>query len=172
MLRYGIISDTDPVNGLARVKFTEDNVVSDWLPVSVQYKGQSFPLETNDQVWVAMESNAENGIIGGFTYNQSVQPDGGAAGKYRSVLSDGAIFEYDANSNTSTYTNGDVSFVVSRSGGFTIKKGGESVKKLFSDLLDKINEITVTTYTGPSGTPINAVDFEAIKTRLDDIFVE
>lgn len=170
MLRYGNISEISPAKGQARVKFNEDKVVSDWFPISVRYKGESFPLAVNDQVWVLMESNAENGIIGGFVYSDSVTPDGGAAGLYRQVLSDGTIFEYDAGSHTSTFTNGDVEFIVSRDGGFTIKKGGESVKKLFSDLLDEINKITVTTYTGPSGTPINATAFELIKTRLDDIF--
>jgi hypothetical protein len=55
-------------------------------------------------------------------------------------------------------------------GGWDIKRGNESVKKILHDMLLKINQITVTTSAGPSGTPINAADFTAIDNRLNDLF--
>jgi hypothetical protein len=55
---------------------------------------------------------------------------------------------------------------------FTLKSQNESLKQLLIDLLDAINQITVTTGTGPSGVPINAPAFTAIKQRLNNIFKE
>ena len=38
-LKYGIVSDIDAAKGLARVKFEEDEIVSDWLPVWATAQG-------------------------------------------------------------------------------------------------------------------------------------
>lgn len=56
--------------------------------------------------------------------------------------------------------------------GFVIKRSAESLKKIISNLIDQINTITVPTGTGPSGVPVNATAFSAIKTRLDNLFTE
>lgn len=49
-------------------------------------------------------------------------------------------------------------------------KSGESIKVILDDLLDAIAQLTVTTGMGPSGTPINALDFTNIKTRINQLF--
>lgn len=49
-------------------------------------------------------------------------------------------------------------------------KSGESIKAILEDLLDAITQLTVTTGVGPSGTPINALDFTNIKTRINQLF--
>lgn len=49
-------------------------------------------------------------------------------------------------------------------------KTGESIKKLLDDLIDAITQITVPTGVGPSGTPINALNFTEIKTRINQLF--
>lgn len=175
MLRFGYISGVDAVKGLARVKFSDDKIVSDWLPVSVRKSSngsESFPFDVNEHVWCMMDERSENGVIGGAIYSTAEQPAGGNKDKRREVFSDGTIFEYDRSAHTYTLTNGTVIYSISRTDGITIKKGGESLKKLISDLIDEINKITVTTYAGPSGTPINATLLTAIKTRLGDLFKE
>lgn len=65
---------------------------------------------------------------------------------------------------------GDVNFVIDSSG-YKISKGGESLKQCLSDLADAINEITVPTQVGPSGTPINAANITAIKGRLNSFLI-
>jgi hypothetical protein len=55
-------------------------------------------------------------------------------------------------------------------GGYQIERGSENLKKLLSDILDAILQLTVTTSAGPSGTPINAAAFSQIKQRLNDLF--
>lgn len=52
--------------------------------------------------------------------------------------------------------------------GFTIMRGSSSLKKTLSDLCDAIGQLTVTTGTGPSGIPINKLQFDAIKEDLDN----
>ena len=49
---------------------------------------------------------------------------------------------------------------------------GETMKSKLEDILDAINQITVPTAFGPSGTPINAPVFTQIKTGLKDILSE
>lgn len=53
---------------------------------------------------------------------------------------------------------------------YTIKSSEEDLKTILSDLIDTINQMTVTTAMGASGTPINIADFTDIKTRLDKLF--
>jgi hypothetical protein len=55
--------------------------------------------------------------------------------------------------------------------GFTIKRGSESIKKILSDLMDAISQMTVTTGVGPSGTPINIASFVDLKARLNNILI-
>lgn len=46
---------------------------------------------------------------------------------------------------------------------------GNTLATLLSDLIDAIKAMTVTTGTGPSGTPINTAAFESIQDRIDSI---
>jgi len=52
--------------------------------------------------------------------------------------------------------------------GFLIKKGTETLKKVFDDLFDAIQQLTVNTNVGPSSVPINVAAFVAIKVRVDN----
>ncbi|HXS38340.1 MAG TPA: hypothetical protein VN721_16680 [Flavipsychrobacter sp.] len=52
---------------------------------------------------------------------------------------------------------------------YSIKSGDESLFKILNDLLTQILALTVTTSSGPSGTPINATDFQDIQTRLSNL---
>jgi hypothetical protein len=55
---------------------------------------------------------------------------------------------------------------------FTIKTSNESLKTILKDLITAIGALTVTTGVGPSGIPINKAQFDAIKTRLDNLLNE
>jgi hypothetical protein len=55
---------------------------------------------------------------------------------------------------------------------FTIKTSNESLKKILEDLITAIGTLTVTTGVGPSGIPINKPQFDAIKTRLNNLLNE
>jgi hypothetical protein len=51
---------------------------------------------------------------------------------------------------------------------YGIVNGGESLGKIMADLLQEILNITVTTSTGPSGTPVNTTAISKIKDRLNN----
>lgn len=55
--------------------------------------------------------------------------------------------------------------------GFLIKKGGEDLKKILSDLIQQIQLLTVTCTapSTPSSVPLNAGAFTLIKTRLQTL---
>ncbi len=57
--------------------------------------------------------------------------------------------------------------IVSEQGKISIKNKDYSLRKAFDDMLTAIGKLTVTTGVGPSGTPINISEFEAVKTNLD-----
>lgn len=50
--------------------------------------------------------------------------------------------------------------------GFTMTRNNEGLKKVLEDLITAINQLTVPTGVGPSGTPINAAAFTQIKNRV------
>lgn len=50
--------------------------------------------------------------------------------------------------------------------GFTMIRSGEGLKKILTDLITAITQLTVPTGVGPSGVPINTAVFNTIKTRL------
>ncbi len=52
--------------------------------------------------------------------------------------------------------------------GLILKRGGAGLKKTLGDLCDALARLTVTTGVGPSGTPINKMDFQRIKQELND----
>lgn len=64
-------------------------------------------------------------------------------------------------------TKGDSNFTITENG-FTVNKGGSGLRKTLDDILDAILKLTVTTNVGPSGTPINAAQFQSIKSDLDN----
>ena len=53
---------------------------------------------------------------------------------------------------------------------FEFKNTQESLKKLIDDLNNAIMALTVTTGTGPSGTPINIASFQQIQQRIPNLF--
>ncbi len=60
----------------------------------------------------------------------------------------------------------DQSTLKQTASGFTMTRSGEGLKKVMTDLITAITQLTVPTGVGPSGIPINAAAFNAIKTRL------
>lgn len=62
----------------------------------------------------------------------------------------------------------DTSLVKVTANGLTFSRGKSGLKKTLEQLVDAICRLTVTTATGPSGTPINAADFIKVKDDLSN----
>jgi phage baseplate assembly protein V len=98
MIRYGNISEVDPSKGRARVHFQEDDIVSDWLPISMPTTlGNKFEFwpEVNMFVWCVMDENAEDGVIGGALYDDGNTPPVGEQDKSVITFKDGTKVVYD-----------------------------------------------------------------------------
>lgn len=77
MLRYGTISEVKPEKGLARVRFAEDDIVSDWLPITqANTLGDKAyrSMKVDEHVACLMDEHAENGVIIGAIYNKTDTP--------------------------------------------------------------------------------------------------
>ena len=72
MLRFGIVSQIDPINVQARVSFEDDESTSFWLPVlqtkTLKEKFYEMP-DIGEQVACLMDENSEDGVILGAIYS-------------------------------------------------------------------------------------------------------
>lgn len=104
MLKFGIISEVDFENGLARVNFTEDGFVSAPLKMAVSRSGidkVSFPFDINEHVYCIMDENMEFGVIAGAVYDEGNKPSSDAGkGKLTLSFGDNSTIIYDRISHT------------------------------------------------------------------------
>jgi phage baseplate assembly protein gpV len=172
MLKFGRITEVN-AKGLAKVNFEEDDFVSDFIPQLYFHTKDDqdyHSFAVREYVACLMDYRCEHGVILGAIYTESDEvPSGASAEKWIRKYKDGTIQTYDKQAHKWDLKLEDTELVITRDG-YTIKRSSESLKKLLSDMLDKIIAITVPTPVGPSGVPNNASDFTAIKTRLDDLF--
>ena len=72
MLRFGIVSQIDPIKVQARVSFEDDESTSFWLPVlqtkTLKDKFYAMP-DIGEQVACLMDENSEDGVILGAIYS-------------------------------------------------------------------------------------------------------
>jgi len=172
MIRFGTITETDPDKYLARVKFETEDIMSDWLPMITRGAKETkseFPLDSGEIVACLMDNRAEDGVILGAIYTESVAPDAKSKDIFQVKFGDGLTAAY-SRADKKLDLKLDNCEVIMTATGFTIKKSTDSLKKILDDLIDQIKLITVTTPNGPSGTPINAVAFDPIKTSVDNLF--
>jgi phage baseplate assembly protein V len=183
MLRYGIVSETDPAKGLCRVDFAADGIVSAWLPViktgtlENQYGG--FP-DVGEHVVCGLDSRAEMGVVFGAIYSEATAPPA----ELQSLDVTGVKFQ---DGTTATYDRAASALLVDvgSAGSVTVKVGSAehtitaqghtikaslSMKAWLESLLDQIVAETHPTGVGPSGPPINAPAYAALKAQLIQIF--
>jgi len=105
MLRFGTITEVDPAKGYARVTFTDDGIVSDWLQVltlGAIKDSFSHTFSINEQVACLMDENSEEGVILGALNNDKTPPNGAGDGIFRVKFEDNSVIEY--NKNTHKYS--------------------------------------------------------------------
>ena len=105
MLRFGNITEVDPAKGYARVTFTDDGIVSDWLQfitLGAIKDNFSHTFSINEQVACLMDENSEEGVILGALFNDSTPPNNAGSGIFRVKFEDNSVIEY--NRNTHEYT--------------------------------------------------------------------
>ena len=98
MLRFGRISEVDYSKGLARVHFEEDDIVSDWLKISIPNSSKNKDeawYDVKEPVWCMMDEHCEHGVIGGSYYDSESLPTVGTANVRRTTFDDGSYVEFN-----------------------------------------------------------------------------
>jgi len=102
MLRFGNITEVDPAKGYARVTFTDDGIVSDWLQfvvIGAIKDNFSHTFSVNEQVACLMDENSEEGVILGAIFNDKTPPNNAGDGIFRVKFDDDSVIEYNRNSH-------------------------------------------------------------------------
>lgn len=112
-MRLGTVSEIDAENARLRVKFEEDEIVSDWLPVAVPTgaKTSFFVVpDVGEQCVCLMDERSENGVFMGTIYSQNTKPKNASADATAVEFSDGTKIIYDRSNSTFTIdAKGDIS---------------------------------------------------------------
>jgi len=172
MLKFGIVDQIDAQKGRARVRFEEDNIVSDWLPVaqtgSLKNKAYHLP-DIGEHVCCVMDQHAEAGAILGAVYNSQDATPYSSADKFGTKYESGDEFSYDRAARKLLQKINTVEFSLEQDGP-TLKKGADTLKTILVELLDILIAHTHPTGTGPSGPPVQVPNLTSNKTKVQNFF--
>ena len=169
MLRFGNITEVDPAKGYARVTFTDDGIVSDWLQfitLGALKDKFSHTFSINEQVACLMDSNSEEGVILGALFNNKTAPDGGGDGIFRVKFEDDSVIEYNRNSNEYNLNiKGKVNITAESEANINAVNANITATveaKIQAPVIKLTGAVAITgaitvsgTITAPGGTPIN-----------------
>lgn len=169
MLKFGNISEVNHASGLVRVELAEDGIVTKPLsyvrPATRDSKYYAPPV-VGEHVAVHMDADCVDGVVLGAIYAPNVDAPGATPGLHLVSFADGGTVDYDETTGTMTVSKGPVSVVINGNN-VTIEKGGDSLGRILSDLIDQLAVETHTSPNGPTSPPINSAAYTAIKTRLN-----
>lgn len=172
IFKYGRVCEVNAATGMVRVEFREDNIVSPWLPiVQPGVSGDRYfrMHAVNELVVCLLDDYIESGVVLGGIYDRNNTPDGGNVNSVE--FSDGSLVEFDKATSALTVTTGTTEITVAAAG-IEIKRGGESLKAILTDLLTACETETHTSASpgSPTTPPVNVAVYTAIKTRLSSLF--
>ena len=164
MLRFGIVSQIDPINVQARVSFEDDESTSFWLPIiqtkTLKDKFYAMP-DIGEQVACLMDENSEDGVILGAIYSTE-DVSATQSEKQLSVnLEDGSYINADKENQTLTVAFSKMKLIgnIEHEGTFTNTAGIKSN----ADITDKTSSMQAMrdtynphTHTGNQGSPTSA----------------
>lgn len=77
MLKFGVVTNINPILAQARVQFADDDVLSYWLPILQQktQKDKFYAIpDIGEHVACLMDENSEEGVILGAIYSSADSP--------------------------------------------------------------------------------------------------
>ena len=166
MLRFGIVSQINPVLAQARVNFGDDESTSFWLPIlqtkTLKDKFYSIP-DVGEQVACLMDENSEDGVILGAIYSTEDVPAVTSEKQISLNLANNSLINIDKETNTLTITfqninlNGNINHT-----GMLINTDGITSQ---ADITDKTSSMQAMrdiynphTHTGNQGSPTSKPD--------------
>ena len=164
MLRFGIVSQIDPINVQARVSFEDDESTSFWLPIiqtkTLKDKFYAMP-DIGEQVAYLMDENSEDGVILGAIYSTEDVPVTQSEKEISMNLEDGSYINANKESQTLTVAFSTMKLIgnIEHEGTFTNTAGIKSN----ADITDKTSSMQAMreiynphTHTGNQGSPTSA----------------
>lgn len=164
MLRFGIVSQIDPINVQARVSFEDDESTSFWLPIlqtkTLKDKFYAMP-DIGEQVACLMDENSEDGVILGTIYSTEDVPVTQSEKEISMNLEDGSYINANKESQTLTVAFSTMKLIgnIEHEGTFTNTAGIKSN----ADITDKTSSMQAMreiynphTHTGNQGSPTSA----------------
>mgnify|MGYP002546309872 CR=1 FL=1 len=164
MLRFGIVSQIDPINVQARVSFEDDESTSFWLPIiqtkTLKDKFYSMP-DIGEQVACLMDENSEDGVILGAIYSTEDVSTTQSEKQLSVNLEDGSYINADKENQTLTVAFSKMKLIgnIEHEGTFTNTAGIKSN----ADITDKTSSMQAMreiynphTHKGNQGSPTSA----------------
>ena len=164
MLRFGIVSQIDPINVQARVSFEGDESTSYWLPIlqtkTLKDKFYAMP-DIGEQVACLMDENSEDGVILGAIYSAEDVSTTQSEKQLSVNLEDGSYINVDKENKTLTVAFSKMKLIgnIEHEGTFTNTAGIKSN----ADITDKTSSMQAMrdvynshTHTGNQGKATSA----------------
>lgn len=161
MLRFGIVSQIDPINVQARVSFEDDESTSYWLPIlqtkTLKDKFYAMP-DIGEQVACLMDENSEDGVILGAIYSTEDVSTTQSEKQLSVNLEDGSYINADKENQTLTVAFSKMKLIgnIEHEGTFTNTAGIKSN----ADITDKTSSMQAMrdtynphTHIGNQGSP-------------------
>ena len=105
MLKFGTVTNINPLTAKARVQFSDDDITSYWLPI-IQHKTLKDKfysmLDIGEQVACLMDENSEDGVILGSIYTGLDSVPGISKEQHLIKFEDGSFIEYNKETQTLT----------------------------------------------------------------------
>lgn len=164
MLRFGIVSQINPVLAQARVSFEDDESTSFWLPVlqtkTLKDKFYSMP-DIGEQVVCLMDENSEDGVILGAIYSTEDTTVTQTENQLSMNLEDGSYINADKEAQTLTVAFSKMKLIgnIEHEGTFTNTAGIKSnadISDKTSSMQDMREIYNPHTHTGNQGKPTSA----------------
>lgn len=166
MLRFGIVSQINPVLAQARVSFEDDESTSFWLPIlqtkTLKDKFYAIP-DIGELVVCLMDENSEDGVILGAIYSTEDTAVTQTEKQLAMNLEDGSYINADKETQTLTVAFSKMKLIgnIEHEGTFTNTAGIKSE----ADITDKTSSMQAMrdiynphTHTGNQGSPTSAPD--------------
>ena len=161
MLKFGTVTNINPMTAKARVQFAEDNITSYWLPIlqkkTLKDKYYSV-VDIGEQVACLMDENCEDGVILGAIYTSLDEVPAISNLQHLIKFEDGSFIEFNRDTQMLTIVAKTLNIIadVINTGKFENTDGIVSN----SDITDKSSSMQSMrdtsnshTHTGNQGSP-------------------
>lgn len=105
MLKFGTVTNINPLTAKARVQFSDDDITSYWLPILQHktFKDKFYSmLDVGEQVACLMDENSEDGVILGSIYTSMDKVPGIFKEQHLIRFEDGSFIEFNKETQTLT----------------------------------------------------------------------